>query len=158
MQPFDDYPEGGRIILERKSSGNARRGYGLRLMEIAYQTSCAYCSVSLVDDYYRWLLLNVDHVIPVAECARLGIPEDWQESYSNIVLACFGCNLFDNRYSVHWQNPRTKWTEPDFFDLRDSVFAERKARIEKRRSEEKEFYERRISSHLHADAQPLPPR
>ncbi len=144
MKPFDDYPAGGRTILERKSSGNARRGYGLRLMEITNQESCAYCAVSLVDDYYHWLLLNVDHVIPASECFRLGIPDNWQESYSNIVLACFGCNLFDNRYSVRWKQPMTQWSEKDFLDLRDSVFVERKARIEKRRREEREFYELRV--------------
>ena len=148
MKPFDDYPEGGRIILERKSSGNARQGYGRRLMEITNQESCAYCGVRLVDDYYHWLLLNADHVIPSNENRRhpieTGIPEDWIESYTNIVLACYGCNGFVNQYKVEGQQYKEDWTVPEFIALRDKVFEKKKALILKRREEEMEFFERHI--------------
>ena len=62
MKPFDSYP-GDRIeLLPRSGGANARREYGLKLQRLTGQSSYAYCGVSLVDDYYHWILLNVDHV------------------------------------------------------------------------------------------------
>lgn len=146
MKPFDDYPGEGNTILKKMGRTNARREDGLWLMKNAGQDRCAYCEVSLVDDYYHWLLLNVDHVIPASECKRLGIPNEWHHSFTNTVLACFGCNLFDNRYSIEWEKPKpiSHWTVPDFISLRDKVFKERKGRILHRRSDEIRFYNERI--------------
>ena len=146
MKPFDDYPEDGVTILKRMGRANARREDGLWLIKNAGQDRCAYCEISLVDDYYHWLLLNVDHVIPASECKRLGIPNDWHHSFTNTVLACFGCNMFDNRYSIEWEKPKTasEWTEQAFVSLRDKVFTERKERILKRRSEEIAFFKQHV--------------
>ena len=99
MKPFDDYPGEGYVILRTLKGSNARREYGHWLVERG-QSSCAYCRVSLVHSYRNWLLLTVDHVIPAKEGLRLGIPKPWYESYSNIVLACSGCNGFQNRYGL----------------------------------------------------------
>ena len=142
MKPFDDYPGGGKRILKSMGRANARREDGLWLMEYASQDSCAYCDVSLVDTYHHWLLLNVGHVVPARECARLGIPDGWHHSFTNTVLSCFGCNLFDNRYSVTWQVPRAPddWTVREFITLRDSVFRERHRRIGERRDREIRFF------------------
>ena len=123
---------------------NARREDGLWLMDHAGQSRCAYCGVSLVDDYNHWLLLNVDHVVPVSECKRLGIPEEWHHSFSNAVLACSGCNMFDNRYTVSWERRREGWEDPDFVELRDRVFQERTARILSRREDETRFFDKMI--------------
>ena len=146
MKPFDDYPEGGRTIIKKMGRANARREDGLWLMEKAQQDRCVYCEVSLVDDYYHWLLLNVDHVIPAKECTRLYIPEEWHHSFTNAVLACFGCNLFDNRYTIEWQQPKAAaaWKVSEFIALRDEVFAERKTRILSRRADEVQFFEQRV--------------
>ena len=99
----------------------------------------------LVDSYEHWLLLTVDHVVPVSdrdrrEGHRLGIPKNWHESYSNIVLACSGCNGFRNRYEVSWQEPREKWDECEFFKFRDRVFQEKAALIDDARNNEISFY------------------
>ena len=123
---------------------NGRREYGHWLVERG-QTSCAYCSMSLVDSYEHWLLLTVDHVVPVSDRDRrqghrLGIPKNWHESYSNIVLACSGCNGFRNRYEVSWQEPREKWDECEFFEFRDRVFQEKAALIDDARKSEISFY------------------
>ena len=146
MKPFDDYPAGGLSILKKMGRANTRREDGLWLMKNAGQDRCVYCDISLVDEYYHWLLLNVDHVIPASECKRLGIPDEWHHSFTNVVLACFGCNLFDNRYRIEWAEarPANDWTVPEFVSLRNAVFAERKERILKRRDEEINFFNRQI--------------
>ena len=149
MKPFDDYPGGGNTILKKMGRANSRREDGKWLMDNTSQYSCVYCGVNLVDDYYHWLLLNVGHVIPVGECNRLEIPKEWHHSFTNAVLACFGCNLFDNRYSIGWQEPKATgmWTVPAFVSLRDQVFKERKERILKRRGDEVAFFTKYIEGY-----------
>ena len=110
MKPFDDYPEGGYTILRTRTGDLARQGYGHWLVE-RRQTSCAYCGISLVESYAHWLLLAVDHVIPEKEAQRLKICRSWYDSYSNLVLACSGCNGFCNQYKVLWQEPKPESTE-----------------------------------------------
>jgi len=142
-QPFNQYPEDGLKLLPRMRGDNCRHGYGLELQRLTGQTTCAYCGVSLVDDYYHWLLLSVDHVIPVRQCHRLGLPDDWRESYSNMVLSCSGCNSFDNRYPIPWDEPSSDWTLDRFFNLRNKVFKDRKPRILSQRAKEMRFFKSR---------------
>ncbi len=147
MKPFDGYPGGGYTILPKLKGGNARQEYGHWLVENG-QTSCAYCGMSLVDSYEHWLLLTADHVIPVSDKDRkeghwLGIAKSWHESYSNIVLACSGCNGFRNRYTAP-REPGASWEESDFFEFRDRVFTEKAARISEARSHEIRFYSNRV--------------
>ena len=144
MNPFDDYPGGGYTILRNLRGGKARTEYGHWLVKHG-QTSCAYCGMSLVDSYEHWLLLTVDHVIPVSGKDRkgkhgLGIPKGWHESYSNIVLACSGCNGFRNHYKVSCQERKESWNESEFFHLRDRVFQQKAALIEEARNSEMDFY------------------
>ena len=143
MRPFDDYPGEGKRILKKMGRANSRRDDGLWLMQNARQDSCAYCDLRLVDSYHHWLLLNVGHVVPARECARLGIPDGWHHSFTNAVLSCSGCNMFDNRYSVDWQAPKAPddWTVQEFITLRDGVFRERHRRIAERRASEISFFE-----------------
>ena len=143
MKPFDDYPGDGKTLLPLRPGANTRWDDGPELQQLTGQTSCAYCGVSLIDDYCHWLLLNIDHVVPDKECNRLGIPDEWCWSYSNMVSCCYGCNGFDNRFQVSWEESTEEWTVARFFALRDRVFKERKARILRRREEEIEFYESR---------------
>ena len=149
MKPFDDYPELGRTILRKRTGGSARQGYGRWLIDHANQTCCVYCNVSLVDTYENWLLLNVDHVIPEDSCKHLGIPKQWHHSYTNLVLACSGCNIFKNRDSLGsvdsvQPKPSSEWTPSEFIALRDRVFKERYRIIRDRRADEVRFYERNI--------------
>ena len=88
-------------------------------------------------------------MIPVSERDRmeghrLGIPKSWHESYSNIVLACSGCNGFRNRYEVSWQEHRESWGESEFFEFRNRVFREKAALIEEARNSEMSFYSDRV--------------
>ena len=141
MKPFDQYPDDGYKILPRPVGGaNARHGYGMYLQSVTNQTTCAYCDVSLVDEYYHWLLLQTDHVIPRGECNRLGLPSEWQESMSNMVICCSACNQFDNRYRVSFDTAGD-WTVAGFFELRDSVFRDRREKILKKHEGERRFFE-----------------
>ena len=150
MRPFDDYPGDGYSILRTLKGAKSRQGYAHWLVEHC-QTSCAYCGTRLVDSYEHWLLLTVDHVIPVSEKDLneghwLGIPRSWHESYSNIVLACSGCNGFRNKYKVAWQEPKESWKEAEFFEFRDRVFQEKAALIEEARNREMRFYRDRVQN------------
>jgi len=140
MNPFDSYPDDGESFLPKRTGSNSRHGYGLQLQRLTRQHTCAYCNVDLVSDYYRWLLLNVDHVIPESECKRLGIPEKWAQSLSNQVISCSGCNLFDNRYQMTGVEPKSNWVPREFFDLRNSIFKDRAEKIRHRRDEEQAFF------------------
>jgi hypothetical protein len=140
MMPFDKYPGDGVTILPRATETNARHGYGLQLQKLTGQHECVYCGVDLTAEYYRWLLLCVDHVIPLGECKRLGIPEEWAKSYSNIVLSCLGCNGLDNRYKAVKYEPRSTWILEQFFNLRNEIFIERKARIQVAWMKEVQFF------------------
>ena len=143
MEPFDTYPGDGQTLLPRRGGSNTRREDAPRLMRLTNQTSCAYCGVDLVGDYYRWLLTSLDHVVPAGQCKSMGIPDEWSDSFSNLVICCSGCNGFDNRYRIPWQEPAGKWTLASFFALRDRVFEERKLRIMSRRDEEVQLYKMR---------------
>jgi hypothetical protein len=140
MFPFDQYPYDGVNPLPKHSETNARHGYGLELQKITGQNYCVYCGISLVDNYYHWLLLSVDHVIPISECKRLEIPEIWAKSYSNLVLCCSGCNGFDNRYKLDVSQYNMNWTFKEFCNLRNKVFQERQERIQYCRNKELQFY------------------
>ncbi len=73
------------------------------------------------------------------------MPKSWYESYSNIVLACSGCNGFRNRYEVSWQVPKESWEESEFFEFRDRVFEEKADLIEAARNSEMSFYNDRVA-------------
>ena len=142
MRPFDDYPKEEEKLLRPLKPGNCRHGYGLDLQKRTGQTRCAYCGVSLVDDYYHWLLLCVDHVVPSVECRRLEIPPYLAGGLVNMVLACSGCNGFENKYAGD-EEPRSSWTLEDFIELRDKVFLARKALIAERRAVEIVAFDRK---------------
>ena len=139
--PFELYPGDGLSLLPKMTGDTARRHYGLKLQQLTRQTRCAYCDISLVDDFRHWLLLSVDHVIPTAQGKRLGVPNDWCDSYSNIVLCCSGCNGFDNRYQISVDELPENWTVKTFCQLRNRVFSDRKAKILLRSAEEIRFFE-----------------
>lgn len=138
--PFLKYPDQGRQLLGKRSVDNSRRGYGLALRRLTGLSSCAYCGMDLFDSYEHWLLLQVDHVIPTTVGKRLGIPSEWLEDYSNLVLSCSACNSFDNQFGAP-EIISAPQTEDEFFDLRDAVFTKRKPRIFECQSLERSFFE-----------------
>lgn len=140
MYPFDSYPSNGLILLGKpKNQSNARHGKGFELQKLTKQTNCTYCQVSLVDDYYHWLLLEVDHVIPTEQAKIQGIPLTFYEDFINLVLCCAGCNGFDNRFEVS-HVPQSDWKLQDFVRLRDEVFTIRSQNIASRRQSELSFF------------------
>ena len=153
MKPFDDYPKPapGMDFLPKMGGGSARQDYGHWLVKCANQECCVYCDVNLVDTYDHWLLLTVDHAIPKSACEKLGIPEDWCESYTNIVLACSACNNFLNQYGISYglekqqPKPSKKWTVPNFIALRDRAIKEKTIYALKRHISERSFYEQKVS-------------
>lgn len=143
MEPFDWYPKEDTELRRPLKPGNCRHGYGLDLQKRTGQTRCAYCGVSLVDDYYHWLLLCVDHVVPSGECRRLKIPPELAGGLVNMVLACSGCNGFDNRLTMSDEQPRSIWSLEDFVRLRDRFFVTRKASLAERRAVEMAAFDRK---------------
>ena len=143
MLPFDDYPGGGRVLLERVGGANCRQGYGLKFMQQTKQTRCAYCDLDFSATYRHWLQMALDHVVPASVGKCLSISEEWVDDSANKVLACTACNGFGNRYkaAVGTVCPTTL---EEFFDLRDAIFADRKTLIAKRHESEQAFFERRL--------------
>ena len=139
--PFESYPNHGRQLMGRVSGVNCRYGYGLKLQQLTGQVECAYCGISLVENYEIWLTMAIDHVVPDNVCKSLGISEEWNQDYSNRVLCCTACNTFGNRYEP--KNIDKPVTLEEFYQLRDRVFVERKALILERHRQEYLFFEQK---------------
>jgi len=118
MISFGDYPKGGATLLGKpKHPESCRHGQCLELQRLTKQRRCAYCGVDFTHNYYTWLLLEVDHVIPQHQAPELQIPEEWYKDFTNLVLCCSGCNGFSNQYRV--QAEPHQWTSQEFYELRD---------------------------------------
>lgn len=136
MNPFDQYPAGGRQLLGKSKGSNCRHEYGLEFMRLTGQHCCAYCERDLTVGFETWVTMALDHVVPVSVCKAAGIAEQFCEDLANTVLACGACNGLDNRF----QPSVTVDPHRSIFDLRDAIFAERKARIKVRREQEEQFF------------------
>jgi len=82
------------------------------------------------------LQLSVDQVIP-RQMVTLGYPVDLVEDITNLVTCCRACNDFGNRFVVTDPAPTS---DSAFYDLRDRVFANRKAMILAKRAQERAIY------------------
>jgi len=145
MDPAELWPpdRGEALLRPPKNGDNSRHGYCLDIHRTTGQTCCAYCGVSFVDDYYHWLLVQCDHVVPSEEAKGLRIKPEYFNAIMNLVLCCSGCNGFDNQYHVKQEmaEPRRDWKLEDFVSLRDSVLEDRAKRIAERREQERRFFE-----------------
>jgi len=135
--PFTRYEGGGRALLGKPRQGDmtARHGYGPPVFEQCGY-ACVYCGLDMAASFEGWLQLSVDHVIP-HQMTKPGYPAALVEDITNLVTCCRACNDFGNRYTVNAPAPAS---EAEFYDLRDKVFAERKAMILRRREEERAYY------------------
>ena len=142
MTPFDSYPSGGRILLGRVEGvgRGTRRTSGQQFMKRTGQLRCAYCDLDLVHSFENWLQMALDHVVPKQVCKEFSLPNEWVEDYTNRVLACGACNVFDNQYKPPIETACPRSLE-DFYDLRDRIFKDRKLRIAERRNNEKAVFE-----------------
>jgi hypothetical protein len=130
-------PQSGKKVAF--SDGGCRHGYGLKLMLLTGQTACAYCGISLVDDYSHWLLMAVDHVVPTKQANELGICEEWSKDYRNTVLSCSACNGLRNRWRFP-QGTKAPTTWDAFVKLRNDTFKQRRDEICGYQKQEREFY------------------
>ena len=119
----------------RQADGTARHGYGLEVFE-RDRYRCRYCGLDMRSTYQAWLQLSVDHVVP-AQMARRGYPKDLIEDKANLVTCCRTCNDFGNRFVVTDPAPTS---DDAFFDLRDRVFVQRRARISLAHGRERAYY------------------
>jgi hypothetical protein len=95
-----------------------------------------------VDTFEHWLLMSIDHVLPISEARRLGVPQRFVEDAINRVLCCSGCNGFDNRYRSSALAQPT-WEFHEFLDLRDQIFIDRRRLIADRRRSEMTLFQSR---------------
>jgi 5-methylcytosine-specific restriction endonuclease McrA len=138
--PFLSYPNGGRTLLGKPKwgDGTARRSYGLKALEwCGYR--CAYCGLDL-SSFEGWLQLSIDHVIP-QQSQGAGYPAAWILDATNVVAACMACNGYFNRAPVLDAVPVNL---DAFYDVRDRVFLERKARIVARRDTERAWFDEHV--------------
>lgn len=147
--PFVTYPTGD-LRTSIWSGSNCRRGYGLKFIEKTKQTCCVYCGMPIATDYYAWLTMVIDHVVPVSVCVALRIPMEFCRSLANMALACAACNGFDNRYTSALE-PRD-WSFEEFLNLRDEIFITRKDRILMKQKEEREFFDQTVAHPSRAGA------
>ena len=139
MIPFELYPKQGKALLGPIRGSNCRKGYGLKLMKVTGQTSCAYCGISLVELYTNWLQMAVDHVVPQSVCKGFSLSSEWTHDASNCVLSCAACNGFGNRYKP--TDALCPTTLDGFWRLRDRIFAERSKIIRAKHIEERSFFD-----------------
>jgi ADP-ribosylglycohydrolase len=140
--PFARYTSGGRALLGRPRQGDvtARHGYGPPVFEECGYT-CVYCGLDMEHTYEWWLQISVDHVVPRNAVSR-GYPAEWIEDIANLVTCCRACNEFGNQFTV---TDLPSANAEAFFDLRDQVFAIRKANILARHATERAWYEGRVA-------------
>lgn len=139
MELFDSYPEWRDDIPQRLHGAQCRTGYGAELQRLTGQTRCAYCGMDLVDTFDHWLLLTVDHVIPLSTASGKSAKwKPWLASIHNLVIACSACNGFANRFRPEVGGPPQ--TYDDFRSVRDRVFVCRKRLVCERRGREHQSY------------------
>jgi hypothetical protein len=141
MKPFERYPGSGHVLPGALRGTNARHEYGLQLQRVTGEHACAYCGLDLTATYEHWLLLQVDHVVPVSVALKLGVPRALYQDLLNCVLACSACNGFDNRFAYLEPIATGQWSLEAFVELRDLIFALRQDRIAKQRISERAFYD-----------------
>ena len=138
--PFASYPSEGRALLGRVRGANCRHEYGLRHQRLTGQECCAYCALDFTSCYENWLMMALDHVVPASVCLGASVPIEWMDDHANRVLCCAACNGFKNRWKP--TEPLICPTSLDgFFDLRDSIFAIRRAHILQSHKNERTFFD-----------------
>jgi len=125
--------------------GTARHGYGVPVFEQCGY-ACVYCGLDMLTTYEAWLQLSVDHVVP-RQMIAAGYPKLWIEDMANLVTCCRSCNEFGNHFRLDDAVPASP---AGFFDLRDRVFVQRRARLALAHARERRAYEKTCSRTDHA--------
>lgn len=139
--PFDGYPRGGRVCLGRLVIDNCRHGCGLRLYQTTKLSTCAYCGIDFQSAFVCWMMMSVDHVVPIKVAETWNIPREWYLDMINCVLCCRACNELDNRNELKALSRPRPQTFEEFLALRDEAFQHRFHKIAQRRKEEQAFYQ-----------------
>jgi hypothetical protein len=88
-------------------------------------------------NYEDWLNLSVDHVVP-QYLEKLNWNREWIQDLINLVTCCRACNEFLNGYRMAVDHAPAALE--DFITLRDRVFLEKQAHVEKRHAVERNRY------------------
>jgi hypothetical protein len=116
-----------------KSTDNSKTGNDRRIAAINQGgDKCAYCGIYVAETYELSLRFTADHIIPQRMIDH-GYRQVWIDDLVNLVACCPECHELDLGFQLDTPAPRTK---NGFFDLRDRVFVQRKARIAVRRAEQ----------------------
>jgi hypothetical protein len=124
----------------RWGDGTARRSYGVKALEWC-DYRCVYCGLDM-STFDGWLEMSIDHVVP-QQAIAVGFQAEWILDATNVVAACRACNDLFNRDPIVDPVPLTLEA---FYDLRDRMFQQRKARILERREMERAWFETNIKT------------
>lgn len=106
-------------------------GYGRKIFERdGYK--CVYCDRKFRDDFWSWMLLTVEHVIP-----RNRINEENREfikSEKNLKTACRVCNNISNKIDLE------KFDNPDLEKRVNEILNYKKENIKERLGDFRKFY------------------
>jgi hypothetical protein len=139
MSPFEQYPGQGRTLIGRVPIAETRGDMARNFQRLTGITRCACCSTDFSEDLERWLTMQLESVVPLPLCRKLGLPAEWADDASNRMLLCAACEILGR--SVQPDNGyEPPATFEAFLAIRDAVFAQRRSSVEARRRAEAEFH------------------
>lgn len=156
--PLDQYPTFNLMTLKALNTDNntfrRKGGYGLGLYQHIGQKPellrCAYCGV-LFDNFTRWLMISVDHVVPKAAAIALEVDKNLWDSVLNLIFCCRICNDFNEGLKHSKREEVLKILPPyepelvklpeGFLRLRKATFPRRLEYIVTKRADAQQIYQ-----------------
>jgi len=126
-----------RIQLQAMSSSESLRGYGQKQFEHD-RWKCGYCGLDC-SEFELWLLLCIDHIIPVQQQNEVNVDLDDKRNY---ITSCRMCNSLANK---------TKFVLPKEVTFEQQVAAvlkQKRAAKLKRREEFREYWSTNVKPKL----------
>ncbi len=136
--PLDQYPVLDLISLKALNTATQgfRADFGHRLYQQIGQKRellrCAYCEFP-GDDFKGWLMMSLDHVIPISAAKALEIDKNLWDSVLNLVFCCRVCNDFNRgvksseaeALKILPYQPESRASPEEFLRLRKATFPRR---------------------------------
>lgn len=146
MLPFDNYPELQPTLEGSHVEPAVRTAEAAESASDRLRSLCGRRRRGAAEPQHL-APVSVDHVVP-QQMVGVGYPADWVFDEANVVACCRPCNDLFNRDPVIGEMPLT--TEA-FFDLRDRIFSERRARIVERREAERLWFQANVLEQARTD-------